>query len=129
MMQDAWVRIIEFKDKLGEMYVHRLLKLEPELQDILKPLDLSKIGDEFFEIMDTVRLRHTSGFSRDCTAGDSPVHPSSGDQFARPQGLPLARGSASDQEHGRPQLVRQPPRHLLPIGSWTHHSISPMYRV
>lgn len=59
-MQDAWVRIIEFKDKLGEMYVHRLLKLEPELQDILKPLDLSKIGDEFFEIMDTVRLSHVS---------------------------------------------------------------------
>jgi hypothetical protein len=96
-MQDAWVRIIEFKDKLGEMYVHRLLKLEPELQDILKPLDLSKIGDEFFEIMDTVRLSHVSThlwISRDCTAGDSPAHPSSGDQFARPQGLPLARGSA-----------------------------------
>jgi hypothetical protein len=50
------VRVIEFRDKLGEMYVHRLLKLEPELHEILKPLDLSKIGDEFFDVMDTVRV-------------------------------------------------------------------------
>lgn len=48
------MRLIEFKDKLGEMYTHRLVKLEPDLRAPCKPFDLSKVGEEFFEMMDKV---------------------------------------------------------------------------